>query len=319
MSFGPAFQASPNFSDAQFWNTSSVYYDSIRMADVNGDGIADVCGRASAGIVCAIGNGDGTFSGLQQWDTFFSDAGGWNAAPYGTTIMFGDIDGDGKADVCGRASAGIVCELSNGSSFGGSILATTNFSDAQFWNSSSVYYGSLRLADVNGDGKADICGRASAGIQCVLSNGDGTFGGLQQWDLFFSDAGGWNQPWYGTTIMFGDINGDGKADVCGRASAGIDCELSTGSSFGGAFQATPNFSDAQFWYSYPVYYGSIRLADVNGDGKADICGRASAGIQCVLSNGDGTFGGLGQWDTFFSDVGGWNTAPYGTTIMFGSK
>jgi hypothetical protein len=59
------------------------------------------------------------------------------------------------------------------------------------------------MADVNGDGRADICGRASAGVQCVISNGDGTFGGLQQWDGFFSDADGWNQPWYGTTIMFG--------------------------------------------------------------------------------------------------------------------
>jgi hypothetical protein len=316
-SFGPAFPATTNFSDAQGWSSNAVYYGSVRLADVNGDGKADVCGRQAAGIQCALGNGDGTFGGLQQWDTSFSDAGGWNQAPYGTTIMFADLNGDGKADVCGRGTNGIDCALSNGTSFGPAFPATTNFSDAQGWSSNAVYYGSLRLADVNGDGKADVCGRQAAGIQCALGNGDGTFGGLQQWDTSFSDANGWNQAPYGTTIMFADLNGDGRADVCGRGGDGIYCALSNGTSFGPAFRASTNFSDAQGWGGSVIYYGSLRLADVNGDGKADVCGRQAAGMQCALGNGDGTFGSLQQWDTFFSDADGWNQAPYGPTIMLG--
>ncbi len=30
-----------------------------------------------------------------------------------------------------------------------------------------------------------------------------------------------------------------------------------------------------------IYYSSLRLADVNGDGKADVCGRGIEGVFCV--------------------------------------
>jgi subtilisin family serine protease len=35
----------------------------------------------------------------------------------------------------------------------------------------------------------------------------------------------------------------------------------------------PNYSDAQGWGSSPANYETIQLADVNGDGKADVCAR----------------------------------------------
>jgi hypothetical protein len=47
--------------------------------------------------------------------------------------------------------------------------------------------------------------------------------------------------------MFADINGDGRADVCGRGIEGIYCKLSTGSGFGPIFLASSDFSDAQGW------------------------------------------------------------------------
>jgi hypothetical protein len=37
-----------------------------------------------------------------------------------------------------------------------------------------------------------------------------------QWTPEFADDKGWDHPEYATTIMFGDINGDAKLDVCGR-------------------------------------------------------------------------------------------------------
>lgn len=79
---------------------------------------------------------------------------------------------------------------------------------------------------MNGDGKPDLCGRGYAGIVCALGNGDGTFGALNVWTSDFSNAVGWGDPQYGTTVMFADINNDGSADVCGRGSAGILCALS---------------------------------------------------------------------------------------------
>src|SRR6185312_3255278 len=174
LDFGAPFLASSGFSDAQGWN-QSAYYVSLRLADVDGDGRPDLCGRGLGGIVCALNTGNGTFAPAGQWESSFTDASGWNQAQYGTTIIFADINGDGKADVCGRGGAGIYCELSTGTAFGAIYLASTDFSDAQTWNSNAAYYGSLRLADVNGDGKPDICGRSSGGVICALNNGNGTF------------------------------------------------------------------------------------------------------------------------------------------------
>ena len=74
--------------------------------DVNGDGIADVCARSSAGVECAIGSPDGTF--VRIADASWSDASSWKNPAYGSTVQFGDVNGDGKADVCGRSAAGFV-------------------------------------------------------------------------------------------------------------------------------------------------------------------------------------------------------------------
>ena len=275
--FGTASIAVGQFRDDQGWN-QVPYYGSIRLADVNGDGKPDVCGRGLAGVACFLGNGDGTFGPAQVSETSFSDANGLNQAQYGTTLMFADLNGDGKADVCVRRADGIWCELSTGTGFGTAFLAVGQFRDDQQWNQVQ-YYGSLRLADVNGDGKPDICGRGLAGVACFLGNGDGTFGPAQVSETSFSDANSWNQAQYGTTIMFADLNGDGKMDVCGRGPSGIICELSTGTGFGPQFLAVGQFRDDQGWNQIP-YYGSIRLADVSGDGRPEVCGRGIAGLQC---------------------------------------
>src|SRR5438045_3284684 len=84
------------------------------------------------------------------------------------------------------------------------------------------------------------------------------FDGAKQMTSDFSDAQGWIQPQYGTTIMFADINGDGKADVCGRGPAGITCAVNAGNgTFLPAKLVQADFSDANFWNQSHAYYGSI--------------------------------------------------------------
>src|SRR5262245_13140107 len=120
--------------------------------------------------------------------------------------------------------------------------------------------------DLNGDGKADVCGRGGAGINCAVSTGS-SFGAVIVWVANFSDPLGWNTgPEYYSTIRFPDVNGDGRADVCGRGGAGIYCALNTGSGFGPVNLWVANFSDAFGWNAGPEYYSTIRFPDVNGDG-----------------------------------------------------
>jgi hypothetical protein len=281
--FNTAIPAVYDFSDEEGWN-KPIYYGTLRMGDVNGDGYADICGRGMYGISCALSRGDGTFDSAAKWTQDFSDAQGWGFLQYGGTVMLGDLNGDHRADICARAASGLYCALSTGTGFSPYYSAGNgvDFGDAGHWNN-PIYYSSLRLADVNGDGLADVCGRGVAGIGCSLGKGDGHFKPATLMTHDFQDSPVWLQIRTASTMMFADINGDGKADVCGRGISGVYCAISTGTSFRAAPLVTADFSDAAGWNNV-TWYGSIRLADVNGDKQADICGREATGIYCATAS-----------------------------------
>src|SRR5271165_254971 len=72
----------------------------------------------------------------------------------------------------------------------------------------------------------------------------------------FSDANGWNQPQYYSTIRYADLNDDGKADVCGRGVLGVYCATGDGVKFQNLALWMNNFSDANHW-DQPQYYSTI--------------------------------------------------------------
>jgi peptidoglycan/xylan/chitin deacetylase (PgdA/CDA1 family) len=310
----PASVWSAHFSDAEGWSTSGSF-ETIRFGDLDADGKADVCGRSSMGVRCAKSNGT-AFADWTVWTSAdYTDAAGWAPLQYGSTLQLGDITGDGKADLCGRGSGGMLCAASNGSTFGTPTWWTADFSNAQGWDTNIGYYGTIRLADVNGDGKADVCGRKATGLYCALSTGT-VFLPVAPWKTDdFTDALGWLPPEYSTTIQFAKLNADAKVDVCGRGSGGMLCALSNGSSFGGIVWTPHDFGDSDEWQIAPARYRSIGLADVNGDSKADACGRNPAGIACSFSNGDGSFRSFHYLNNAdFRDDQGWSFDQYGTTV-----
>lgn len=253
--------------------------------------------------------------GQGRWSNNFADSGAWNAVQYGSTLMFGDLNNDGRKDMCARGAAGIYCVVSDGSSFGPAVLSTTEFSDATGFAASNNY-SSLRMGDVNGDHFADICAWETDGIHCALGLGNGLFARSSRWTNEYNNFSGWGLLKYTSTLMLADLNGDGTDDICMRWYDGVHCSISNKSSFLPSRQAGTEYSDSAGW-SDPIYYSSLRMGDINGDGKADVCGRGYAGITCAPGNGDGTFGVSYLWTSDFSNGLGWGQLQYASTIMLG--
>jgi RHS repeat-associated protein len=301
----PTAVTGPAWSDAASWNQPQ-YYLTIGYADVNGDGNEDVCGRGTAGVSCFLSDGSGFPTAVTG--PAWSDADGWTAAKYYETIRYPDVNGDGKADVCGRNNGGIVCALSDGSGFP-TIVAGPAWSDADGWGAFQ-YYDTIRYPDINGDGKDDVCARGVDGVSCFLSDGSGfpTAVAGPPW----SDAGGWGSPEYYRTIRFADVNGDGKDDACARSGIGIECYLSNGSGFPTVIDG-PAWSDADGWNA-PQYYTTIRMPDINGDDRADICILNGVQVSCHLSDGSG-FSTLVNGPAW-SGAAGWNLAASYATVRY---
>ncbi|MDI3283821.1 VCBS repeat-containing protein [Polyangium sp. 15x6] len=255
--FGALSLWSTDYSNARQWHTDPSRWGTIQYPDVDGDGRADVCGRDTTGIRCAISNGSTQFGWNLLWSTEFGNNSSWtDHVDFWATIQFPDVNGDGRADVCGRLTDGIKCALSTGLGFGALSSWSGDFTDTGEWYTTPSRWGTIQFPDLNGDGMADVCGRSSSGVRCGLSDGT-KFAGTSQWDTMYSDANQWHHDYHANTIQFPDVNADGKADLCGRSSLGIQCSLSSGWSFNAPTLWTVNlFSNAWGWTANQ-YWGTI--------------------------------------------------------------
>lgn len=304
------------------------YYSTLSFPDLDDDGLADACVRGPNGVYCARSLGT-AFTTPSPWAPAFSDAGGWAAPQYYTTLAYPDVNGDDKADLCARGAAGVWCAQSTGASFSSPTLWSQNnpvggnndFSNAGGWASDPAYYSTIQFADIDGDGDDDVCGRSSLGLACSLSDHIlRKFEPSTIWSSHYSNGNGWLTPDYYGTIQFGDINGDGMDDVCGRDDDGIHCGISYGAPSELFAEAStldvPEFSDAGGW-TPQRYYQTITLADVDGDGNEDVCGRGYDGIYCARATSYAQGFASGWTDLFhpgelwvdqFGTVDGWDAS-----------
>jgi hypothetical protein len=187
-------------------------------------------------------------------------------------VNVGDFNGDGKADLTGRVlqSGQWWTGLSTGSSFNTTLWAT--------WNP-NVTWVDVKVGDFNGDGKSDITGR-------VLQSGQ-WWTGISDGSTSFATSlwATWNPNLTWVDVQVGDFNGDGKADLTGRAlqSGQWWTALSNGST---AFSST-------LWATWNpnLTWVDVQVGDFNGDGSTDIVGRALQSGQwwTALSNGSTAF------------------------------
>ena len=287
------------------------------LADVNGDGRADVVGFGQAGTYVSLGRADGSFGGQMLAVSNFGagpEGGGWASANRFPRAL-ADVNGDGRADVIGFGQAGTYVSLARGDgTFGDPTLSVPQFgagAEGGGWVSQDRY--PRALADVNGDGRADIVGFGEAGVHVALGRGDGTFGALTlAIGNFGAGAGGWtSQDRYARVLA--DVNGDGRADIVGFGENGA---WSAHGRADGTF-GDPSFVLAQFgagpddggWSSQGLYPRGA--ADMNGDGAADLVGFGVAGTWVALNDGAGRFAApvlaMATFGTS-SDAGSWTSA-----------
>jgi hypothetical protein len=159
------------------------------------------------------------------------------------------------------------------------------------------------LADLTGDGKADIVGFGDAGVYVALSNGDGTF---QAPKLVIKDfgavAGGWQTSKHLRFVA--DVNGDGLGDIVGFGEAGVYVALGNGD---GTFQA-PRLAIKDFGYQaggWRVEKHPRFIVDVTGDGAADIVGFGEGAVWVSYNDGKGNFGPVQKLTEEFSFNRGW--------------
>ena len=158
-------------------------------------------------------------------------------------------------------------------------------------------------ADVNGDDYEDLVIFGHNGVYVALSNGHGGYDDPVLWRKGLAKESGWySQDVYPRELA--DVNGDGLADIVAFGSTKVYVFLSTGESFAYAGVWTTEFTrNNGNWYSQDVY--PRQLADVNGDGLADIVAFGCTKVYLVLSTGE-SFKYDGVWtEEFTRKTGNW--------------
>ncbi|KAI4099030.1 MAG: hypothetical protein L6R37_006166 [Teloschistes peruensis] len=253
--------------DSGYKKMGDIWFAAIRQADANGWIQAPVgSGLIAGGQECAPAN--------LQW--YRAQNGAQIAGGIGGTgadTVFADINGDGVDDYVFIDQSGVLKVYVNGG-------PTTDGSNGWVWapqgkdgvinNGAGASRDQVHLADINGDGKADflIVDQDSGATTAYLNGGPNSdpSQGYVWLPVNGQIASGIGRD--GKGIRFADINGDGKADYCWIGPNG---ELIVYINVFG--EGTATF--VPYNNGNPIATGvggsrdEIRLADINGDGRAD--------------------------------------------------
>ncbi|MBC8068395.1 MAG: VCBS repeat-containing protein, partial [Deltaproteobacteria bacterium] len=251
------------------------------VGDLTGDGRVDLVGFGRAGVIVALNDGRGGFASSQLAVTNFGVEHGWRVDRH--PRLLADLTGDGCADIvgCGDAGVWVALNLGNGA-FAEARFVLADFGVETGWR---VDHHPRLLGDVTGDGRADLIGFGNAGVFVALGNGDSTFAPPNLAVADFGFDHGWRVDQHPRFLA--DLTGDGRVDIVGFGNAGVWVALNNGD---GTF-APPSLAIADFGVDSGWRVGDHPrwLADVTGDGRADVVGFGDAGVWVALNNGDGTF------------------------------
>jgi hypothetical protein len=207
----------------------------------------------------------------------------WNKPEYYQTIQCADIDGDGRAELIGRAAGGLVVyKYTPGTGWSPLVLAQAPFfRDSQNWDgwNQAFRYATIQCADFFLPGDPGYSGLGHPQAVLLFRDSDGIHG----WQ--YTPGSGWNE--------FTDFTDDIVRD------------------------SSQEFFDAP-------HYETIQYADIDGDGRDELLIRLRDGLRSWKHTpGSGwrelpvpRLGPAGDpIDPIFPDWWGWNQSQYYRTVQ----
>jgi len=271
---------------------------SLVIADMNGDGFADVVTANLSGDNVSVLRHNGLTGAPAAFLTVTNYTCGDNA----NRIAAGDIDGDGDIDVAvGRTGftggSGLTVMLNNGT---GALSVSQNLTQVP---GAAAQGAPVLLHDMDLDGDLDLvctgANNATFGQSVVAirkNDGAGTFAA----PILYTSPDGPYTPW---DMQAGDLNADGWPDLVystpsGRVWDGICAALSDGK---GGWMPTA-------FYKSSKWTRGVTMADFDEDGDIDVAAVAEDGnMVCIHENV--AFGNLasvpiyGTGGSFTNDIG----------------
>jgi hypothetical protein len=226
----------------------------IALGDLNGDAKPELVivnpeiGN-SGGLSVLVNAGDGSFETRRDYEM--------SGGP--ERVAIGDLNGDGKADVAtaDASTASVLLNRGDGSlGPGREYCRSCPISEVA---------NAIAIADVNGDGKADLVaywdeGNYSQTVSVLLNKGLGSFSSRRSYEISYPES-----PW----LAIVDLNGDGKPDFAApdlyAGESGLSVLLNKGA---GMFEPG-------LYYRFGGDANAVASADLNGDGKPDIAAALS--------------------------------------------
>ena len=222
----------------------------ISIGDLDGDGKPDLAiANQSSSTVSVFRNTSSVGTIAYSTKVDFTAGGG------ASTVVIGDLDGDGKADLAtANFNGNSVSVLRNTSSVG-----TISYAAKVDLIAGTDPY-PLSIGDLDGDGKAELV------VGNQISNNISVFrntstAGIISFAAKIDFTTGTNP----TSVSIGDLDGDGKGDVAvANGNSNTVSIFRNTSSIGSiSYEAKVDIATG----TSPAY---VSLGDLNGDGKADM-------------------------------------------------
>jgi RHS repeat-associated protein len=236
----------------------------VRFVDFNNDGFVDILQGIGTTNKAWMNNGNGWTDVSSQWAapmTFVSDY-------KDQGVQFVDFNGDGKVDIIQvMENNGVVTKLSYRNTGSGWIRTDST------WESPVVFVKNgndtgARIEEINGDGLPDILFDNDTKRQVWLNTGAGWIDASATWSppsttTFITGTSSDNG------VRFTDINNDGLSDMLEDYANGSTVDRGAWINNGRGWVYNASWQSPEPFTKDGKNIGR-RLADVNGDGFADI-------------------------------------------------